>query len=480
MQRKKIVLSSLLVIGMLIMNSTNSIPSSQYNSFDEFLDAVNQALLVDKDQLIQEYLDEQRLVDNIPVVEENNCIFLYYGNITTAEVAGDFTGWSPESMTRITNTNLWYLQKQFPADSRLDYKLVVDGNWILDPENDALILGGFGHNSEISMPEYKPDPSIQFYDYIPHGTLVTIPNFYSATFANYRTMKVYLPPNYDPNGTTLYPTLYVTDGLEYIEIAKFDNVLDYLLVNGLISEVVVVFIPPIDRGSEYFDEKLKFREFITTEVIPYIETNYKVSQNRTDRGLMGASLGGYISFFTGFNEENTFGLIASQSGYFPMDLIAAYSSRTPNIKYYVDIGTFETSVSGTNLFLFNEEMNNTLTSKGYTFTYQKINEGHSWGNWRAHLDDILTYFFPGSGESQNTTIFTTTEPITTTETQIENTSSQSSQSSQSSDSTTSTSEGKTTPIETSTTSSQATTTSFFTFTSITFLGVIRRILKRKR
>ncbi|MHA1976022.1 MAG: alpha/beta hydrolase-fold protein [Candidatus Hodarchaeales archaeon] len=459
------------------MNTTNSTPTSQYNSFEEFLDAVNLASQIDKDQLIQDYLDELRLIPNIPILEGNKCIFLYYGNVTTVEVAGDFTGWSPVSLSRITSTNLWYLKKQFPLDARLDYKLVVNGNWILDPENDALILGGFGYNSEIAMIEYIPNPSIQFYDYIPHGTIDTIPNFHSPTFDNYRTIKVYLPPNYDPNGSTLYPTLYVTDGIEYIDIANFDNVLDYLLFNGLISEVIVVFIPPIDRSNEYFNEKLKFRGFITSEIIPYIETNYKVSVNRTDRGLMGASLGGYISFYTGFNEEDTFGLIGSQSGYFPFDLIGMYGSRIPNIKYYMDIGTFETSVSGTDLFVANEEMNNTLTNKGYTFKYQKFNEGHSWGNWRAHLDDILTYFFPGSGVSQNTTTFTTTEVTTISDTQEESTSSQSSHSTETN---TFTSESETESTETTIKQSQTTTISLIGMISFLFVSIKRRMVKKKQ
>jgi enterochelin esterase-like enzyme len=25
--------------------------------------------------------------------------------------------------------------------------------------------------------------------------------------------------------------------------------------------------------------------------------------------------------------------------------------------------------------------------------YREFNEGHSWGNWRAHIDDMLVFFW---------------------------------------------------------------------------------------
>ena len=39
-------------------------------------------------------------------------------------------------------------------------------------------------------------------------------------------------------------------------------------------------------------------------------------------------------------------------------------------------------------------MKSILENKGYNFKYKEVNEGHSWGNWRALIDDPLIYFFP--------------------------------------------------------------------------------------
>ena len=34
-----------------------------------------------------------------------------------------------------------------------------------------------------------------------------------------------------------------------------------------------------------------------------------------------------------------------------------------------------------------------FVSKGYPLLFIETPEGHSWGNWRALLDDMLIYFF---------------------------------------------------------------------------------------
>ena len=37
-----------------------------------------------------------------------------------------------------------------------------------------------------------------------------------------------------------------------------------------------------------------------------------------------------------------------------------------------------------------------LEENGYDYTRVVVNEGHSWGNWRALLDDVLITFWPAS------------------------------------------------------------------------------------
>nr|MCU0407202.1 hypothetical protein [Ignavibacteriaceae bacterium] len=93
----------------------------------------------------------------IPFIEDSTANFIYLGNPNSVSVPGDFNGWSATSwpMSRISQTNFWYRSENFEMDARLDYKFVLNGsNWILDPENPHTCQGGFGPNSELSMPLY--------------------------------------------------------------------------------------------------------------------------------------------------------------------------------------------------------------------------------------------------------------------------------------------------------------------------------------
>jgi hypothetical protein len=35
-------------------------------------------------------------------------------------------------------------------------------------------------------------------------------------------------------------------------------------------------------------------------------------------------------------------------------------------------------------------------AKGYDFEYLEFHDGHSWGNWRGHIDNALEMFFPST------------------------------------------------------------------------------------
>jgi enterochelin esterase family protein len=38
-------------------------------------------------------------------------------------------------------------------------------------------------------------------------------------------------------------------------------------------------------------------------------------------------------------------------------------------------------------------MKTILEGKSYPLKYLEVPEGHSWGQWRSQLDDLLVYFF---------------------------------------------------------------------------------------
>ena len=43
-------------------------------------------------------------------------------------------------------------------------------------------------------------------------------------------------------------------------------------------------------------------------------------------------------------------------------------------------------------------MRDALQSKGYNLRYVESSEGHSYGNWRGKLDQLLVFFFGGGSQ----------------------------------------------------------------------------------
>jgi enterochelin esterase family protein len=41
-----------------------------------------------------------------------------------------------------------------------------------------------------------------------------------------------------------------------------------------------------------------------------------------------------------------------------------------------------------------EKMKGLLDKNTCNYKFEEVNQGHSWGNWRDLIDDILIYFFP--------------------------------------------------------------------------------------
>jgi hypothetical protein len=98
---------------------------------------------------INKHWDDLSSAHKIPLVIDDSVAFLYRGEAQTVKWTGDFNGWEYDKSfnnngTRIPGTDIWILKAAFPKDARLDYKLIVDKQWILDPENKYQQLSGVG------------------------------------------------------------------------------------------------------------------------------------------------------------------------------------------------------------------------------------------------------------------------------------------------------------------------------------------------
>ena len=336
-------------------------------------------------------------VPSFPMIEEDSMVtFIFKGIASKVNVPGDANNWDQNGMpmTNLSETDLWYVTASFENDARLDYKLLVNGsNWIFDPLNPLTSPGGLGNNSEMRMPKYVSAPEIIFDPNIPHGEIKT-ELFKSKIFSNSRTIKIYLPPSYSSAVTDSFPIVIFHDGLEYISLAQANNTLDYLIHNNKIEPVIGIFIPPVDRFNEYVGAKTDmFVSFISTEILPYVFSTYRVKYGPKNCASIGISNGGDISSYLGLKLSSKIGNIGCFSAACNRSNEYAATAKL-DLKMYLDAGTHDLPHFLQSNISF---VSNVLVSKGYNPTFIINHEGHSWGNWRAHLDNALTIFFPYSG-----------------------------------------------------------------------------------
>jgi enterochelin esterase family protein len=296
-------------------------------------------------------------------------------------------------MVNIPNTDLWFFQTSYEADARLEYKFFVnEQTWMADPLNPDLVEFGY-QNSQLSMPDYAPPGEIEENPDIPHGTVFDT-TITSSFLNNTRDLKIYTPPGYETHPDKYYPVIILHDGLAQYTIGHLTHVLDNLIAEYRMQQIIAVFVPPVNRDPEYaFDQTAEFEMFIVDELMPLLEAHYRILEDPASRAMSGSSFGGLISTQICYNNPEEFGLCAPMSpAYWPNlneVMRSVLNGPQKSIKFYIDWGKYEPAI-----MIDGHILKEHLEMTGYEFTWNQWNEGHNPSNWRAHMDNILEYFFP--------------------------------------------------------------------------------------
>ena len=204
-----------------------------------------------------------------------------------------------------------------------NYWMVVDGAMVLDPATYAFV--GYSHNCNGFE---VPDPDGGFYDLkdVPHGN-VLIRNYFSKTTNGWRHIYIYTPPGYNESQSTKYPVLYIQHGggedeRVWTEMGRTNLILDNLIAEKKCKPFIAVMetsaamkpgeTPPMPRQaaapaanapapaggqagaaprprmSFSFDT---YREVMTKDLIPFIDSNFRTLSDAKNRGMCGLSMG---------------------------------------------------------------------------------------------------------------------------------------------------------------------------------------------
>lgn len=116
-----------------------------------------------------------------------------------------------------------------------------------------------------------------------------------------RLISIYLPKNYE-SSEKKFPVLYLLDG--YVSLQVVTTAVDLLSHSFKIPQMIVVAIHNVDRIRDfapvYVEEYPnsgggdKFLEFISNELIGYMDTNYKSADFKVFIGMSGG--GGFVTY----------------------------------------------------------------------------------------------------------------------------------------------------------------------------------------
>jgi enterochelin esterase family protein len=323
-----------------------------------------------------------------PLVEGESVTFIYRGDAKRVEVVGDFTGWAPRGLVLRDvpgAANLKSIRLKFPAAARLEYKLVADGEWILDPENPNRNDNGVGgQNSNFNGPDYRPPAFASGRDEL-RGRLERL----AVPGDDRRKVQVYLPPGYAA-GASRYPVLYVQDGTQYVTLGRAAETADRMISEGKLDPFIIVFVDPLDRMKEYWANDA-FADWMARTLVPLVDARYRTRAERDGRALLGASLGGTISVWTALRHPDTFARVGGNSTAFQIDeerVLAALSRldeearRARPLRFYLDAGLYERII-----FENARRANLILRARGYPVAYREAPVGHNYTAWRDRLAD---------------------------------------------------------------------------------------------
>jgi enterochelin esterase-like enzyme len=130
-----------------------------------------------------------------------------------------------------------------------------------------------------------------------------------------RDVLVFLPPSYASQRNRRYPVVYALHGYsigaeQWSKEIHVPQTIEGAFAQG--AKDMIVVLPDsktVHNGSMYSSSATTgdFEQFVARDVVAYIDAHYRTIPNRSSRGLVGHSMGGYGASRIGMKHSDVFG-----------------------------------------------------------------------------------------------------------------------------------------------------------------------------
>lgn len=281
------------------------------------------------------------------------------------------------------------------------YSLIVDGVAVADPASETFY--GMGRMaSGIEIP-FRGGGYYAVKD-VPHGD-IRIKKYFSTVTNSWRQFYLYTPPGYDQNNNEKYPVLYLLHGggedeSGWATQGKTDLIMDNLIAEQKAKPMLIVMMDGnFSTGIAGFNANAlrAFENELKNVVMPFVEKNYRVTNNRA---LAGLSMGGLQTLYAGLRNTHLF----SYLGVFSSGWWANQPALSdPEYEYMKNNATtinnnlksFWIAMGGKEDIAHNncQIMLRKFDEMNIKYQYSEYPGGHTWPVWRNNLYNFARLLF---------------------------------------------------------------------------------------
>ena len=297
--------------------------------------------------------------------------------------------------------NVWSVKLPLPSPEIYTYSFMVDGVSVNDPQNIQVQRDGQRFLNMLIVPGKRTE---NYGEANKRGT-VRYMWYDSALLGSNRRMVVYTPYGYETSPKEKYPVLYLLHGgggdeEAWTSMGRAAQILDNLIEKGLAKPMIVVMpngnpgqqaAATLNLPTKQVQMQDAYVKSLVTEIIPFIEKNFRAIPKKESRAIAGLSMGGGHTLSASGLYPGTFGYICPLSiGSQPSEEL---NNRLQGIKkagynlYWFGVGNTD--------FLYQSalSLDMALTDNGLEHTFFVTDGGHTWANWRNYLDTFSRLLF---------------------------------------------------------------------------------------